>query len=69
MLQATAVIVVLGPSSDRVTPTLLAASIGIKHQVEDRTAYLARLAPAIDLLLLGGEAEDDLAAADAATRR
>ena len=45
-----------GPA-ERVAQTLISTSIGIKHQVEDRQAYLARLEVAIDLLLsAGGEA-------------
>lgn len=36
----------------RVAQTLISTSIGIKHQVDDRTAYLDRLAVAIDLLVV-----------------
>lgn len=41
-------------SAERVVQTLISTSIGIKHQVNDRPAYLERLAIAIDLLLVPG---------------
>lgn len=37
-----------------VTRTLISTSIGIKHQVESRDDYRARLAVAVDLLLIPG---------------
>lgn len=39
----------------RVAQTLISTSIGIKHQVDDRAAYLERLAVAIELLLAARE--------------
>ena len=38
-------------AAELVAQTLISTSIGIKHQVEDRAAYLQRLTAAIDLLL------------------
>jgi AcrR family transcriptional regulator len=38
-------------SAARTAQTLISTSIGIKHQVDDRRAYLERLEVAIDLLL------------------
>ena len=38
-------------SAARTAQTLVSTSIGIKHQVDDRRAYLERLQTAIDLLL------------------
>lgn len=41
-----------GPAkASAVAQTLISASIGIKHQVEERTTYLQRLEVAIDLLV------------------
>lgn len=40
-----------GGSDERAALTLISTSIGIKHQVEDRQAYLERLEIAIDLIL------------------
>ena len=41
-------------TAERVAQTLIAASIGIKHQVANRSTYLERLDVAIDLLLPPG---------------
>ena len=41
-------------SAARTAQTLISTSIGIKHQVDDRQAYLERLEVAIDLLLTPG---------------
>ena len=38
-------------SAIRVAQTLVSVSIGLKHQVERREAYLERLATAVDLLV------------------
>jgi hypothetical protein len=40
-----------GKSAAAVTQTLISASIGIKHQVDDRVSYRTRIAMAIDLLI------------------
>ncbi|SEF37819.1 DNA-binding transcriptional regulator, AcrR family [Amycolatopsis pretoriensis] len=38
-------------TATRVTQTLISASVGLKHQVESREAYLARFATAVELLI------------------
>lgn len=53
-LVTAAVATALDPgTATRVAQTLLSVSVGIKHQVDDREAYLDRLRVAVELLLPG----------------
>ncbi|WP_290059511.1 TetR/AcrR family transcriptional regulator [Amycolatopsis solani] len=50
-LVTNAIAVVSGDSASAIAQTLISASIGLKHQVETREAYVARFATAVGLLV------------------